>query len=76
MGQYLDPIADKLLLSTLFVVLTHVGMIPRYVTVDVQPAAEARIDLPGLKAPPALVQAAVAMTRGRRAKGGRTRWRS
>ena len=33
MGQYLDPIADKLLLSTLFVVLTHVGLMPRYVTV-------------------------------------------
>lgn len=33
LGQYLDPIADKLLLSTLFVVLTHVGLIPRYVTV-------------------------------------------
>ena len=33
LGQYLDPIADKLLLSTLFVVLTHVEMIPRYVTV-------------------------------------------
>jgi len=33
LGQYLDPIADKLLLSTLFVVLTHVGAIPRYVTV-------------------------------------------
>ena len=33
LGQYLDPIADKLLLSTLFVVLTHMGMIPRYVTV-------------------------------------------
>ena len=33
LGQYLDPIADKLLLSTLFVVLTHVGMIPLYVTV-------------------------------------------
>ena len=33
LGQYLDPIADKLLLSTLFVVLTHVGMIPEYVTV-------------------------------------------
>jgi cardiolipin synthase len=30
---YLDPIADKLLLSTLFLVLTHVGLIPRYVTV-------------------------------------------
>jgi cardiolipin synthase len=25
LGEYLDPIADKLLLSTLFVVLTHVG---------------------------------------------------
>jgi cardiolipin synthase (CMP-forming) len=33
LGQYMDPIADKLLLSTLFVVLTHVGMIPQYVTV-------------------------------------------
>jgi cardiolipin synthase (CMP-forming) len=33
LGQYLDPIADKLLLSSLFVVLTHVGLIPRYVTV-------------------------------------------
>ena len=33
LGEYLDPVADKLLLSTLFVVLTHVGLIPRYVTV-------------------------------------------
>jgi cardiolipin synthase len=33
LGEYLDPIADKLLLSTLFLVLTHVGLIPRYVTV-------------------------------------------
>ena len=33
LGQYLDPIADKLMLSSLFVVLTHVGQIPRYVTV-------------------------------------------
>lgn len=33
LGQYLDPIADKLLLSTLFLVLTHVNAIPRYVTV-------------------------------------------
>lgn len=33
LGQYLDPIADKLLLSTLFLVLTHAGLIPRYVTV-------------------------------------------
>jgi cardiolipin synthase (CMP-forming) len=33
LGQYLDPIADKLLLSTLFLVLTHVNVIPRYVTV-------------------------------------------
>ena len=33
LGQYLDPIADKLLLSTLFLVLTHVGLIPRSVTV-------------------------------------------
>jgi len=33
LGLYLDPIADKLLLSTLFLVLTHVGLVPRYVTV-------------------------------------------
>jgi cardiolipin synthase len=33
LGLYLDPIADKLLLSTLFMVLTHQGLIPRYVTV-------------------------------------------
>jgi cardiolipin synthase len=33
LGLYLDPIADKLLLSTLFLVLTHVGLIPRFVTV-------------------------------------------
>ena len=33
LGLYLDPIADKLLLSTLFLTLTHVGMIPQYVTV-------------------------------------------
>ncbi|MGI4826927.1 MAG: CDP-alcohol phosphatidyltransferase family protein [Janthinobacterium lividum] len=33
LGQYLDPITDKALLSTLFLVLTHVGVIPRYVTV-------------------------------------------
>jgi len=33
LGQYLDPIADKILLSTMFVVLTHVGVIPRFVTV-------------------------------------------
>jgi cardiolipin synthase len=33
LGLYLDPIADKLLMSTLFLVLTHVSLIPRYVTV-------------------------------------------
>ena len=33
LGQYLDPIADKLMLSTLFVTLTWVGLVPRYVTV-------------------------------------------
>ena len=33
LGLYLDPIADKLMLSTLFLVMTHVGLIPRYVTV-------------------------------------------
>src|ERR1700760_4119421 len=33
LGQYLDPIADKLLLSTLFLVLTRVNVVPRYVTV-------------------------------------------
>jgi cardiolipin synthase len=32
-GQYLDPIADKLLLSTLFLVLTHKGLMPTTVTV-------------------------------------------
>src|ERR1017187_8329941 len=32
-GQYLDPVADKLLLSTLFLVLTHMGLIPVTVTV-------------------------------------------
>ena len=35
LGQYLDPVADKLLLSTLFVVLTHMGLIPTTVTVMV-----------------------------------------
>jgi cardiolipin synthase len=33
LGQYLDPIADKLMLSTLFLVLTHVGLVPSYVTI-------------------------------------------
>jgi cardiolipin synthase len=33
LGQYLDPVADKLLLSTLFLVLTHKGLIPTTVTV-------------------------------------------
>lgn len=33
LGQYLDPIADKLLLSTLFLVITHEGLVERYVTV-------------------------------------------
>ena len=33
LGQYLDPVADKLLLSTLFLVLTHKGLIPMRVTV-------------------------------------------
>jgi cardiolipin synthase len=33
LGQYLDPVADKLLLSTLFVVLMHEGLIPTTVTV-------------------------------------------
>ena len=33
LGLYLDPIADKLLMSTLFLVFTHVGLVPRYVTV-------------------------------------------
>ena len=33
LGQYLDPVADKLLLSTLFVVLTYKGLIPAGVTV-------------------------------------------
>ena len=33
LGQYLDPVADKLLLSTLFVVLMLIGLIPATVTV-------------------------------------------
>ena len=33
LGEYLDPIADKLLLSTLFLVLMHQGLIPRRVTI-------------------------------------------
>lgn len=33
LGQYLDPIADKLLLSTLFLVLTHLNLISVIVTV-------------------------------------------
>ena len=33
LGQYLDPVADKLLLSTLFLVLMHKGLIPARVTV-------------------------------------------
>ncbi len=35
LGSYLDPVADKLLLSTLFVVLMHQGLIPARVTVMV-----------------------------------------
>lgn len=33
LGQYLDPVADKLLLSTLFVVLAHLGLIARTITI-------------------------------------------
>jgi cardiolipin synthase len=33
LGAYLDPVADKLLLSTLFLVLTHKNLIPTRVTV-------------------------------------------
>jgi cardiolipin synthase (CMP-forming) len=33
LGHYLDPVADKLLLSTLFLVLMHKGLIPMTVTV-------------------------------------------
>jgi cardiolipin synthase (CMP-forming) len=33
LGQYLDPVADKLLLSTLFVVLTHKHLISARITV-------------------------------------------
>ena len=32
LGQYLDPVADKLLLSTLFLVLTHKSLIPVTIT--------------------------------------------
>jgi len=33
LGLYLDPVADKLLLSTLFLVLMYKGLIPAHVTV-------------------------------------------
>jgi len=33
LGEYLDPVADKLLLSTLFLVLLHEGLMPVDVTV-------------------------------------------
>lgn len=33
LGQYLDPVADKLLLSTLFLVLMHKNLVPVTVTV-------------------------------------------
>jgi cardiolipin synthase len=33
LGQYLDPVADKLLLSTLFLVLMHEGLMPVRLTV-------------------------------------------
>src|SRR6185437_3202622 len=33
LGQYLDPVADKLLLSTLFLVLMYKGLIPATVTI-------------------------------------------
>ena len=33
LGQYLDPIADKLMLSTLFLTVTHMNLVPLYVTV-------------------------------------------
>jgi cardiolipin synthase (CMP-forming) len=33
LGHYLDPVADKLLLSTLFLVLMHKGLMPATVTV-------------------------------------------
>jgi cardiolipin synthase len=32
LGEYLDPVADKLLLSTLFLMLTYKGLIPMLVT--------------------------------------------
>ena len=33
LGQYLDPVADKVLLSTLFLVLTHLNLIATSITV-------------------------------------------
>ena len=33
LGEYIDPVADKLLLSTLFLVLLHKGLMPTTVTV-------------------------------------------
>ena len=55
-----------LLLGEHAVVYGHPALaaaIPRYVTVEVQPAAEPRIELPGIEAPRALVEAAVTMAR-------------
>ena len=34
LGHYLDPVADKLLLSTLFLVLFYKGLLPGTVTVS------------------------------------------
>ncbi|RRA47847.1 CDP-alcohol phosphatidyltransferase family protein [Acidipila sp. EB88] len=35
LGQYLDPVADKLMLSSLFLTLHHVGLVSRRITIMV-----------------------------------------
>jgi CDP-diacylglycerol--glycerol-3-phosphate 3-phosphatidyltransferase len=33
LGQYLDPVADKLLISSMLVMLTHLGRVPAWMTI-------------------------------------------
>lgn len=33
LGQYLDPVADKLLISSILVMLTHLGRVPAWMTI-------------------------------------------
>src|ERR1039458_10680258 len=49
LGQYLDPVADKLLLSTLFLVLTYKELIPARVTAMVIRSEEHTSELQSLR---------------------------